>query len=156
MTGRAILWVIYKYYRINQEAEAFYNLTDLCACRMNNDGHMEHFLNNWESVLAGMQEEPSSEALKILFYDRVKKSPALAHDIAYYDRLENNHADETYEWLLRRSRRLIEVKRYDANRSQIASALNSSGRDPALPARSGKNGDGKGKNTRPRQISQSL
>jgi hypothetical protein len=33
VTGRQILWILYKYYRINQEAESFYQLTDLVNCR---------------------------------------------------------------------------------------------------------------------------
>jgi hypothetical protein len=67
LKGRQCLVVIYDQYRIDEAATGLYNITDLMSVKWMGDAKMELFLSNWESILTGMEEEPSENTKKLLF-----------------------------------------------------------------------------------------
>jgi hypothetical protein len=79
-----------------------------------------------------MEEIPKEKDLKQLFYERIRKAPALAEDLAHYDRQETK--DQSYEYLRERVRKAIERHRAEKNRAEIRKSLGNDNFAPAAPA----------------------
>ena len=67
VNGRQILHQIYQNYRVNEEAGALYDFTDLMAIRLKGDNQLENFLISWDSVIAGMKHVPAPDVVELLF-----------------------------------------------------------------------------------------
>eukprot|EP00975_Prorocentrum_lima_P056655 11884138-Prorocentrum_lima.AAC.1 len=48
-----------------------------------------------------------------MFLDELRKCGAFKLKLEYYDTLEDNHPDKSYEWLVTQIQRYIEKKRLD-------------------------------------------
>ena len=112
VTGRQILHMIYANFKVNEEAGALYDISDLVAVRLKNDGSLEHFLISWDSVIGGMRKEPPAEIVEVLFYQQLKSnSSVLKEEMAHYDRALIGDPDRTYEFLRRTVERYIDRRR---------------------------------------------
>eukprot|EP00975_Prorocentrum_lima_P042320 8892271-Prorocentrum_lima.AAC.1 len=58
-----------------------------------------------------------------MFLDEFRKCGAFKLKLEYYETLEDNHPDKSYEWLVNQVQRYIEKKRLDNNRTQMQSHL---------------------------------
>jgi hypothetical protein len=63
LKGRHILWMVYQYYAVSQDAGAMYSITELMSVRLNDD-KLETFLHNWNHVLAGMESPPANDIVE--------------------------------------------------------------------------------------------
>ena len=66
--------MIYTYYATDQQAGAVHALEDLLAVTFHGDQKLETFLNNWDSVLVGMDLLPDMSTLYTLFHRQIKDS----------------------------------------------------------------------------------
>ncbi len=141
ITGREVLRMIAKYFKVNQSAEAVYNLLDLQAISMKGND-LEAFLNLWTRIVTGMRRRPCDEDLEVMFYKNIKAHPLLAEDVAHYNRLdEDAGGDRSYSYLVacvqRAIRRTRQESAHDALHKFASSAAS------AAPATN--KGKGKGK-----------
>ena len=92
--GRRALRLVYGYYRTSGEAGSLYDLEDLMAIFYSGDGKLEAFMNSWDQVLTGMEEEPPESTLRTLFHRQIKNSHVIKFHIDIYDRC--SAGDDSY------------------------------------------------------------
>ncbi len=114
LKGRQILFRIYEHFRTAEEEGALYGLEDLMAVNLIHDD-LRTFLASCESVLAGMKQQPWTDVLHVLLLLQLRQSRQLQQDLAYVQ-----HGDKSYEFLLSCVRKLLERKRLESNRAEIA------------------------------------
>ena len=98
LRGRQALWMVYEYYRVNAEAGALFDLSDLLNVKLRDDA-LETFMANWEYVLVGMAVEPSEDTLKVFFLDNLRRCPVMREEINHYDRARVGDPDKCYAYL---------------------------------------------------------
>ena len=81
LKGRQALWMVYEYYRVNAEAGALFDLSDLLNVKLRGDA-LEAFMANWDYVLVGMAVEPTADTLKVLFLDNLRGCPVMREEIS--------------------------------------------------------------------------
>ena len=110
--GRQILWIVYEEYRVNEEAGALRDITDLMKVTLKRDqckvDHLSTFMGNWFQVLAGMKTTPEDATLQVMLYEQVKHIPCLTADIAAYDRAAIGSDDRLYTFLTKAIQRVLE------------------------------------------------
>ena len=97
---------------------------DLQKVKCAGDKRMEPFLNSWFRMksrinLCGIPPE----YVRKYFYGEIRKSAALAHHIAYYDRLRRGDADKSLEFLERIAQDYADDMRMTKHRADINSAI---------------------------------
>ena len=95
LKGRQALWMVYEYYRVNAEAGALFDLSDLLNVKLRGDA-LETFMANWDYVLVGMAVEPTEDTLKMLFLDNLRGCPVMREEINHYDRARVGDPDKSY------------------------------------------------------------
>ena len=79
---------------------------------------------NWDKVLLQMKRKPDPEDLKILFADQLRKLKKLiVEDIANFDRIDEDHADHSYEWLYGRLMKHINDSQTKENTKDVIDTL---------------------------------
>ena len=151
LKGRQALWIVYQHYRINADAGALYDLSDLMCVKLRGDA-LEAFMFNWDHVLIGMAQEPPEKTLCIFFLENLRGCHIMREEVNHYDRARQGDAHRTYEFLQDSVRRYLERKRHGENRKAVAGALanTAGGGKPALAAPDGakkKKTKGAGKGT---------
>jgi len=110
--GRQVLWIVYEEYRVNEEAGALRDITDLVKVTLKRDqckvDHLSTFMGNWFQVLAGMKTTPEDATLQVMLYEQVKHIPCLTADIAAYDRAAIGSDDRLYTFLTKAIQRVLE------------------------------------------------
>ena len=122
LKGRQALWMVYDYYRVNAEAGALFDLSDLLHVKLRGDA-LETFMASWEYVLVGMAVELSEDTLKVLFLDNLRGCPVMREEIIHYDRARVGHPDKSYAYLQDCVCRCLERKRHGENRMAVAGQL---------------------------------
>ncbi len=128
MKGRQILWLLYQHFKISQAEGSLLEFQDLLNVKLQGDG-LRTFLNDWDSVLLAMAQEPPVEILETLFRLQIQRYQPLRDQLAYYDRLDHGHADRSYAFLISAARRHLEQRR----RAETREALSRGGSAYALP-----------------------
>ena len=131
LRGRQILWMVYDHHKYDEERGSLYDFKDLMSVHFRGDSHLEAFLSNWDSVLAGMKAQPEASLLEVLFYDQLSKSTVLREEIAHYDRARKGSEERTYAFLLEAARRYLERQRLARNRQAVAKGLGGGSSTPA-------------------------
>ena len=148
--GRQLLWLVYDYHRVSEEAGALYDISDLLQIEWLSDAKIETFISNWENVLSGCIKEVEEDVKRALFLKQVRKSQNISQDLAHYDRLPEGHEEKTYTFLRRACQRQITLARLEGNRAAHARASQLGASTPALHStngqRQGKGEKGKGNN----------
>ena len=65
-------------------------------------------------------------ALETLFFNQVKHSKAIAHDLQEYHRAEEGTNKKSYEFLVTAVRRYLDRERLESNRERVARNLGAS------------------------------
>ena len=58
--------------------------------------NLRGFISNWDQVMAGIPKVPEVSILETLFFNQVKNSKAIAHDLQEYHRAEERSDKKTY------------------------------------------------------------
>ena len=113
ITGRQSLWIVYREFALDEERGTLYDLSDLLAVR-NPDGDktLEIFFDEWETTIQAMSEDPPPSLLEILFLEQIKKSEALATEVAEYRRASRGHPHRTYNFLYDSVARYLHRQRF--------------------------------------------
>ena len=72
MSGRQGLYLIHKYFRVNNEKDSLYDLRDLMSVNRHGDSDIISFIDNWKTILNGMRNKPNEDTLRPMFYDEIK------------------------------------------------------------------------------------
>ena len=131
LRGRQALHIMFHYFKVNEDQGALYDLKDLMAVKFH--GSLQDFINNWETILNGMEAEPDEKTLRTLFYDEIFDCKELDHDMACYDRMEPNDPNRSYKWMLSRIRTLLERKRKVSQRNEVTRHIGRNRRGDAAP-----------------------
>jgi hypothetical protein len=151
LRGRQALFIIYEHFKTAEKAGALFELTDLMAIKRHGS-NLQAFITSWDTVLAGMKNEPTVETKEVLLYEQLKDCEELIHDMAYYHRDKMMSSQQKYDFLLSAVREYLERKRQEENRKAVVQQLR--GGRPAAPANTTEGeGKGKGKAKRDRSIS---
>ena len=78
--------MIYVLYATDQQAGAVHALEDHLSVTWHGDGNLESFLNNWDSVLIGMESVPDGSTLDSLFHRQIKDSKIISFDLEVLER----------------------------------------------------------------------
>ena len=136
--GRQVLFMMHDHFSTNMKHGATYALQDLFSVTLKGD-NLRTFISNWDQVLAGITNVPDENVLETLFYNQVKNSRAIAHDMNEYHRAEEGTEKRSYEFLVSAIRRHLDRERLEANRDRVAKNLSGSARAsaPAAEAKTG-------------------
>jgi hypothetical protein len=66
LKGRQALHLIYDYYKVSESQVGVMDLADLISVELRDDGHLQTFIDNWDTVLCGMTKEPAQEDMEVL------------------------------------------------------------------------------------------
>jgi hypothetical protein len=81
------LRMISDYYKLDDDMDLEYTMTDLAKIKFRDDKYLEAFWNSWNRVSTRVNTACVQEAfIEIMFFDQVKKSHVLKEDIAHYNR----------------------------------------------------------------------
>ena len=72
---RQALYMVYLWFKMNQEVGALFNIADLMAVKINKSFDLSSFLTAWETILSGMDREPDIDSMHYLFLQNVEKVP---------------------------------------------------------------------------------
>ena len=143
ISGRQILWIIYRHYKTCEEMSLVFDVTDLNKVTLvGND--LSGFLQDWAYVLAGMRPEnvPNERTLEAMFLEKVEHHGRLNNDIDHYHRQPKDSPDRSYRYLLERAQALVDRKLFKSNRDALNKKPGPPTKPPALPAGDGHGGGG--------------
>ena len=95
LKGRQCLFVLYEQFKLDEAAGAIFSLADLLSVQYRGDADLATFMDNWDSVLCGMEQEPVTEVKETLFLRELRKSTVLREEVLHYERCPPGHADKT-------------------------------------------------------------
>ena len=122
--GRQIMFSIQEKFKTDSRRSQMYNITHLAAIEYGGDELAAVFKTKWDKVLLQMKRKPDPEDLKILFADQLRKSKKLLdEDIAHFDRVDEDHADHSYEWLYGRLMKHINDSQIKENTKDVIDTL---------------------------------
>ena len=102
------------------------------------------FIEGWELALANLEKEPDEDVLETLVIALLKRQK-LKTDVAHWYRLQKDHPDRKYQWLIACAKREIRRDRQNYVRQQIETAL-AKPKIPAVPGTpKGKGPKGRGR-----------
>ena len=89
--------------------------------------------------MAGSPKVPEVSILETLFFNQVKNSKAIAHDLQEYHRAEERSDKKTYDFLVTAVRHYLDRERLESNRERVARTLgaSSSSAAPAVGEKTG-------------------
>jgi hypothetical protein len=143
LSGRQHLLFLYLEFKKDghkTDAIAYGNLEKIVF--KGDEGALEHFLTLWDSLLMTFRAQPSDDHLYATFHSRVKSVPGLKIVIDYLDRIDYEHVDKTYSYLMNASRGLVDRRRTERQTTEF-NKLYSGATSHALPAdqKGGSKGD---------------
>ncbi len=141
LTGRQALKIVHDYYRADADEAAVYGVAELLAVEYSDAIGVPQFLANWDTILAGMRQEPERALMEVLILKQMRACSLLREDVAYYDRLPTAHPDRTYTFLHAAVRRCVKRLRQEEVREAMRKTLVRATKDekvtqPAVPATS--------------------
>ena len=136
--GRQVLFMMHEHFSTNIKHGATYSLQDLFSVKLKGD-NLRGFISNWDQVMAGIPKVPEISILETLFFNQVKNSKAIAHDLQEYHRAEEGTDKKSYDFLVTSVRRYLDRERLESNRERVARTLgaSSSNAAPAVGEKTG-------------------
>ena len=127
LLGRQIMYLIDQHFKITEADGAVYDIEHLLSVTMNND-KLQAFLCTWDTVLSGLRAQPDKSMLEALFLRQIRGCEAMEQDLAYYDRLAQDDAHRSYDYLIRCCRRVIARNRLTWARTELSKSIANGGR----------------------------
>jgi|OrbCmetagenome_4_1107370.scaffolds.fasta_scaffold70303_3 hypothetical protein len=129
--------MMHEHFSTNIKHGATSSLQDLFSVKLKSD-NLRSFISNWDQVMAGIPKVPEVSILETLFFNQVKNSKAIAHDLQEYHREEGSEK-KTYDFLVTAVRRYLDRERLESNHERVARTLraSSSSAAPAVGERTG-------------------
>ena len=123
--GRQLLYLIFEWFKGDEERGLVFNTSHLytCACN-NNEGDkcpsladVKDFIDRWLNILNELpeEEEPTEREKLNLFYDQINKCKAIEVDINAFKRCKKHDPLRTYDELLRICRDAIKRDQTEKN-----------------------------------------
>ena len=110
LNGRQILWLLYKHLSTSEDLIQVYDMLNLQKIKYHGDDFMSQFIDQWVDVSMNMRDDVSDDTLALLLLEQIKDSPELKSDIDHYRRVDNNHKDHSFEYLLGCLKRRVALK----------------------------------------------
>eukprot|EP00972_Heterocapsa_arctica_P050479 7422705-Heterocapsa_arctica.AAC.1 len=85
---------------------------------------LEHYLPTIDTLWLRCVELPTNDSMTVYFYDQVKLYSCIRRDIEDYDRMDDDDANRSYQWLRRACNRALDLWRTDGHRKSYLGALN--------------------------------
>ena len=117
--GRQVLLMMHEHFSTNIKHGATYALQDRFSVKLKGD-NLRGFISNWNQVMAGIPKVPEVCVLETLFFNQVKNSKAIAHDLQEHHRAEEGSDKKTYEFLVAAVHRYLDRERLQPNRERVA------------------------------------
>ena len=115
----------HEHFSTNIKHGATYAIQDLFSAKLKGD-NLRSFISNWDQVIAGIQKVPEVSVLESMFFNQVKHSKAIAHDLQEYHRDEEGTDKKSYDFLVTAVRRYLDRERLESNRERLARNLGAS------------------------------
>ena len=135
--GRQVLLMFEQYFRTNEEAGALCSTEDLLKVALHGNDLMT-FIQNWDSVIAGMKIVPEQHVLKDIFLRQIRGCRKIKYDLDTYERAKDGSYDKSYEFLVQAVRDVLTRERLQSNRDRVARAHNQKVGAPAPNANPGR------------------
>jgi hypothetical protein len=125
LRGVQRLKMISDYYRLDDDKDLEYTMTDLAKIRFRDDKSMESFWNSWNKCLRRVNKSCVQESfIERMFFDQIKRSHVLKEDIAHYNRQEAGREHKNRSYLNKCVTRYLDRIRKDGNREEVNAAFN--------------------------------
>ena len=144
--GRQILFLIYQFYKSDEQAGQLFSILDLSKVIWRGDKNLHKFIVTWDGVVTGMKTVIPDDQKEVIILEQLRKSTVLQHDIATYDRTPQGEPQRSYKFLYDSVKNYLTRTRQENNRLEQSRCLL---RETAAPAQQKGKGD-KGGNSRGR------
>jgi hypothetical protein len=151
LSGRQHLLFIYLEFAKDAhktDAVAYQNLEKIAYRNGNDESALEAFLTLWDELLMSFKKPPSEDHLYAAFHSRVKGLPGLKIVIEHLDRIDYDHDDKSYNYLMSSARRLVDKRRLERQTLEFSKVYSGSAQTAlaagTVPDGKGKKGGGKG------------
>ena len=113
-------------FKVQEGLGVLFTFQDLVKIRLKGNS-LEHFINTWDTFLAGQATPVPDNILEHVFLEQVQDCAELKEDVAHYWRAEVETAggpptDRSYKYLYNACLRVIARNKFAANRAAIANA----------------------------------
>ena len=133
LSGRQILWILYKQFRTNKEMGTIFNIVDLMKVHWRGDPHIEKFRNDWEHTVVNMHHSVSRDQRATILLEQMSNSTVLKSKVDRYKKQYPN-AKKSYTKLIAIMDRYIQEQRQVTNRKQLDQAQRQAHTGHATPA----------------------
>ena len=89
------------------------------------------FIQNWDSVIAGVKIVPEQHVLKDIFLRQIRGCHKIKYDLDTYERAKDGSYDKSYEFLVQAVRDVLTRERLQPNRASSLSRAGGGARTPA-------------------------
>jgi hypothetical protein len=101
------------------QSEHLFGFNDMNKISLHGDD-LEGMISKWESTLERCKGNLDKETiLQPMLYGLIEKYGPLKASIDYYDLCDAGHSDRTYDYLLKACKKLINKRKYQANRADV-------------------------------------
>ena len=101
LTGRLAARMVWEWYVVDATAKALFNINHLQELKYPGDAHMSQFLTDWLRILDDQDGVVDEKRREQIFYKKIKSSTKLKPYLEYYDRLDEDHEDHSYAYLIK-------------------------------------------------------
>jgi len=151
LSGRQHLLFIYLEFAKDAhktDAVAYQNLEKIAYRNGNDESALEAFLTLWDELLMSFKRAPSEDHLYAALHSRVKGLPGLKIVIEHLDRIDYDHDDKSYDYLMSSARRLVDKRRLERQTLEFSKVYSGAAQTAlaadTVPDGQGKKGGGKG------------
>ena len=118
ISGRQILWIMYKHFRTNKDMGSIANIVDLTKVPWRGDNQIEKFRNDWENTVVNLHFGVSRRQMAVILLEQMSNSMVLKSRV---DRYRRKYPDDkkSYSRLIGILDRHIQEQRQVANRKQL-------------------------------------
>ena len=131
LNGRQIYWLLLQFFQTGDAMAQTYHITDLQAVTYPGDENMGVFLDQWKNIADNLVDNLPDATMAGMLLFRIKASIELKSDIDHYNRVDMNHKDHSYDFLISCLTRRSIATRKEQNREReqqaVVQALRSSG-----------------------------
>jgi len=135
VTGRQMIWLIYKDLQVDDRGMGMYNVIHLMSIKYPGDHKLQNFRMHWFRVLEGLEEEQTESNCQYILERCLNHSTILKEDMAAYHRMEKKDPNRNYAFLLNIMDKQIEKFKMNRNLQSITKDIAKTDTVEAMVAR---------------------
>mgnify|MGYP001402655756 CR=1 FL=1 len=123
LTGRQMLRMVLENYQTDPVAKQMFNIGHLHELTYLGDDRLSDFLDAWWRLLGDQEEALSDRQKELIFYNKIKGSTVLKGYLDYYNRLPDNAAERSYQYLIDSVETYLRRSQLNSNLTNLTSSI---------------------------------